>query len=480
MRYRIVSFYHNVLKKSFFKNSFWGVFSNIIQNIFYSIFFIVVARKYNISDFSDYILANTLYGFVLSFSSLGLGQWFIRELLQNDNKEYLISKFFKFQLRIGLIFYLINIVLVYSIYKSPILRQISLVIGLNVIFDNIIYVIKYINIVESTQKKTFIILIIESILKFLVGISLLYIQISILNLVFILIILRFITLNLFLKIGTTLSFKIFIKTKLNFLIIKDIVLNNWPFIIIGSISVVYWRIGNILISKFLTPTDVAYYEIAFKLFSIAEIIPVIVSTSIFPIFINIYKENPVKTVELYKIAFLFYAIYGIIVYTFVLSFSDYFVPFLFGIKFSYATLYCKQMFLTILIFPTVLLQANLLITMKMEKIDMWLNVICLFSNILFSIIGMYLFKSLSVINYSIFFSFILFHILQDVILCKKKILNITTIFGFYITLTTIVVIYYFLSFIAINYLLFFTFWSILGGILFYSRKLFFYKSYFPS
>ena len=484
MRIKWINFHHNLFKLSFVKNSIWGIVSNIVQNIFYSIFFVIIARKYSIIDFSNYILANTLYGFVLSFSSLGLGQWFIRELLTNDNKELLIYKFLKFQFLIGIFFYIFCIILVYSLYQSPILRYITLLLGLNIIFDNIIYVIKYLNIANSKQKKTSLILIIESFLKLLIGLTLFYYHFNLIQLSFILILLRFFTLNLFFKLGTSIRINIYTlyRTNIDFNTIKNIIFSNWPFIIIGSISVIYWRIGNIIISKFLTSTDVTYYEISYKLFTMAEIIPVIVSSTIFPIFIKKYNQNPDKAIELYKVMFYLYALYGVAVYTFVVTFSDILIPFLFGIKYISASIYSKEMFLTMLVFPTVLLQANLLIAMKMEKIDMWLNIFSLFVNLICSLFGILYFRSLSVINYSIFTSLLLFHIFQDVILYKKHIIKFNSIIISYISISLIVSFYFLLTLLTFKYVLFFLFWIfiliifILFRSTFISKILLLYKS----
>ena len=88
---KISKFISSKLQSSLFKNSLWGVMSNIFQNILFSVFFIVVARRYTTEDFANYIIANTLYSFVVGFSSLGLGQWFIREMINTDDKHKLIA-----------------------------------------------------------------------------------------------------------------------------------------------------------------------------------------------------------------------------------------------------------------------------------------------------------------------------------------------------------------------------------------------------
>ena len=99
-------------------NSFWAILSSLFQNIIFSLFFIVIARKYSSTDFSSYIIANTLYGMILSFSSLGLSQWFIREIKKNDFDQEIISRFFKIQILAGIVFYIINVLLSFSINFS--------------------------------------------------------------------------------------------------------------------------------------------------------------------------------------------------------------------------------------------------------------------------------------------------------------------------------------------------------------------------
>lgn len=459
-------------KTKLFKNSAWGIVSNILQNLLLSVFFIVIAREYSKDDFGNYIIANTLYGFILGFSALGLGYWFIRELINTDDRTGLINKFFKLQFLAGIIFYFINVILSYSLYDSQLIRSLSILIGINIIFDNIIYVIKYVNIADSEQRKTFVILTIEAALKFLVAALLFFYKIPIIYLSLFLILLRIITLNLFIKYGSSnsINLKAIFKSNFSWKETKTIIGSNWSFMIIGSISVIYWRIGNILVSKILTVDDVANYEISYKLFSLGYILPIIVSTSIYPLLINAYKESIKKMQALYNNAFLAYGLYGLLAYTFIYSFADLVIPFLFGDKYVGTSFYCKEMFLTMIFFPTVFLQANVLITLKLEKLDMVCNLVSLILNIAFCIIGfLYFKKTLSVVNYAIFFSFLAFHVIQDVVLIKKKVASLGHVLTYYAVCITIVLGYYYLADIMMKEYLFFIFWSVIaviGGIIF--------------
>lgn len=452
------------LNNKLFTNSAWGVVSNILQNLLLSVFFIVIARQYSKVDFANYIIANTIYSFVVGFSTLGLGHWFIRELINTENRNELVDKFFKIQLYSGAVFYLVNIIISYSLYESQLVRSLSLLIGINIIFDNIIYVIKYINIAQLEQKKSFVILTVEALLKFLIACALFFWPINILYLSLFLILLRLITLNLFIKFGSSneISLKKILHVKVPFGEIKKIVAANWSFIIIGSISVIYWRIGNILVSKILTLDDVASYEISYKLLSIGYILPVIVSSSIYPMLLNAYKESMKKMQTLYNRAFIAFSLYGLLSYTFIYSFADLVVPLLFGDKYDGTSYYCKEMFLVMLTFPTVFLQANVLITLNLEKLDMVCNAASLLLNITLCIIGFHYVKSLSVVNYAIFFSFLAFHIIQDVVLIRRKVAGFKHVSAFYVLSACIVLGYYFLAGYVQKEFLFFIFWAILA------------------
>ncbi len=464
------------VKAPWFTNSVWGVVSNLFQNILLSIFFIVIARQFSTQDFAAYIIANTIYSLIVAFSSLGLGQWFIREYLNIEDKTQLTGRFLKMQFFIGVIFYVINIFISYCLYSNQLIRNLSLLIGINIIFDNIIYVIKNLNIARLEQKKTFIILTVEAFLKFLLACMLFISPISVLALSLILILLRALTLNLFIRIGTggVINFKQVMLAKTDTSEIKRTIISNWPFIIIGTISIIYWRIGNIMVSKMLSFTDVANYEISFKLFSIAEILPFIVSSSIFPLLVQEKNVDEKIMYSIFRKAFIGYGVYGVFVFTLVYSFADVVIPFLFGAKYDLVSVYCKEMFMTILVFPTALLQANLLIAMKLEKLDMKFNMVSLLINVLISVIGLLWFKTLSAVNYAIFFSFLIFHVCQDIFLVKKKIVQFNHAILFYLFTGTIILIYILLAAHYSRYFLFVVFWIVvLFSGLIYAR--FFYE-----
>jgi O-antigen/teichoic acid export membrane protein len=243
--------------------------------------------------------------------------------------------------------------------------------------------------------------------------------------------------------------------------VRKIVFANWPFLIISSVSIIYWRIGNIIISKTLTLLDVAIYEISFRVFSVGQIIPLIISSSLYPHMIELYNSgDKIKFSAFYKKYFYLFLLYGLFMYTLIYSFANQIIPFVFGQKYVTTPVYTKQMFLTILLFPTAILQAIMLTAMKLEKIDMTINVISLFVSVVSIMIGLSFSKSLSVINISIFISFFVFHICQDIILVKMAVTSVKNIINLYLLIAGFVLGYVLLASKLSPNILFFIVWGL--------------------
>lgn len=455
-------------------NSSWGIISQVLQNVLLSLFFILIARFYSTQVFASFLIAMVLYQLISAFSTLGLSQWFIREITGTSDKKELINRFFKIQLYAGILFYILTIVVGYFLYEHTQAFTLIVILGINIIFDNLINAIKCINISEFKQKKTFAILSLESFLKFATTCLLFVLPFSVITLSLILIIIRLLTLNLFLNIGSSnlIDLNSILRNKVNTGYIKQLLRANWPFIIIGSVSIVNWRVSTIIISKVLNSLDVANFEISYRVFSIAQMLPVAVSTTVFPILIKYFKDNEITGLSgFYKKVHYYYFLFGVLSFTFIYSFSDTLLPLVFGSTYADAGYPTKLMFLTILVFPTVFLKANVLVAMKCERLDMNFNIICLITNLTCCIVGIYLIRSLSVIIISIFIGFLVFHVLQDIALIKRKICSKKHAIGFYVSTLFLVACYFLLAKLLDPLFLFIGFWMILFAMFLIYRKL---------
>nr|WP_236262866.1 hypothetical protein [Aggregatimonas sangjinii] len=435
-----------------------------------SLFFILLARHYSIEDWSKYLIATSVYQMVAAISTMGLGQWFIREVVNADDKNILVAKFLKMQTYFGFFFFAINLIIVLAIYDDFTMRLLSFLFAFNVVFDNIIYSIKNINIAQFAQKKTVAVLSIEACAKFALACLVYVFPISIVTLAILLVLLRLVSLNLFLRIGAPAGIKLmgFWKVRLPLNNIVVIIKEYWPFAVIGSAYIVYWKIATLIISKKLPLEAVADFENSFKVFSLAQLLPVVIASTALPRMVSLFKEQKIDELrKLYMNLFWFFCIYGIGTYTFMYSFGFQIIPFLFGEKYGETAIYTQEIFLTMLIMPTTFLQAQLLITMKLEKLDMWFNIKRLVLNVLICLVGLYYVKSLSVVNYSIFISFVVLHISQDVTLTRKKLLRVSETIKFFGITALLILCYFWLSKFLNPVILFCSFWIVICTIYYF-------------
>lgn len=443
---KLRNIYSKLLRSELLVNSLWGVCTNLLQTGLTSAFFVILARKFAADNFAQFLIANTVYQLVAAFSSMGLSQWFIRAYSGTENKTSFTVEYLKVQLLLGVGFYLVNVIAAYGLYPDGYIRMLSLILGTNIVFDNLVNAIKSLNIAELQQRKSAGLLLIDAALKLAVGGLLFLHPLSIITVACLLVLTRLITVNLFIRIGSTgnILFSEVLRYRIEWSYIKILLRNNWYFVVIGSVSVVYWSIANIIISKLLSLKDVANYEIAFKLFSIAILLPIVISGSIFPRFVAL-----VRTGEITKLRNLFHSIQrmyiaaSMFVYAFVISFSQFWLPFVFGKAYADAVPCVNLMFLTFLIFPTVLLQANLIVALHLEKMDMLFNLSSLLCNVVGCLLGLSLYRSLSTVNYSVAASFLVFHLLQDVLLVKQRMTTWLSAAGYYVAAIAFVVLYHY-------------------------------------
>jgi hypothetical protein len=154
----------------------------------------------------------------------------------------------------------------------------------------------------------------------------------------------------------------------------------------------------------------------------------------------------------------------------VYSFGSFFIPFVFGGEYSIADSYTSQMFLTLLVFPSAYIQANLLVAIHREKMDMWFNIANFVINLTATIVGLLYWQSLSVVMYSIFGSTVIFHLLQSVALVRKGLLSFMEATLFYAVTIGLACLYIFLSAALPAPYLFFAFWIVIGLIFLWARQ----------
>lgn len=429
------------------KNGFWALAGNMLQTVFVTLFFVVLARVYPKGEFATYLVALGIYQALVAFSSMGLGQWYIRQYTDEPDKPMFTKRYFKIQLILGSLFYLFNIAAALLLYSGTTIYWLAVILGTNIIFDNLIGAIKSFNIAELNQKITFRILTMDGLLRVLIILIVLAIPISIVWVSVIFVVSRLLTSMYFIKVGLDgqTSLSDILKLKVTIAEIKKEVFATWRFALIGGIAIVFWRLGNILASKFLTVQDVADFEIAFKVYSILMIVPSLFIGLCYKYFVQaIFEKSYHSLKEFYYACNMLFLVYSVFSYIIIYSFSKEIVVYTFGAEYVNAVEATKEIVISILIFPAILLQANVIVAMKSEQADLIFNISALVIQLSCCVLGFLYSKSLSTINYSIIISLISFHLAQSIFLIRKGILTWYFTAGHYLVIATFIVVYNYL------------------------------------
>ena len=424
-----MSIVNKLTGKSIISNTISGVAANVLQNIFLGVFFILLTKSIGLNKFSEYVIGNSLYQIVAAFSTMGLANYFIREYVQIEEKKELATlHFFATEFILSFAGYIIIILCSVTLYNNELLIiQVSSILGINILFDNLIYSVKAIHIAEKTQIVFLKITLFESLVKLALAIIYYYMPFDFILFIFILVIARVLTLKLahaslpndIKKEIATLSALKSIKKIVKIKIIKKLIYEGRIFVIIGAVNIIFWRINSLLLSKLATKNDVGLYEIALKFFSIAQIIPVILLGTIFPVMAKNYSDTTTY-LTISKKAYL--QVFTFSVYTTLMAYylCPYFIDFFFGLEFKGAIKITQHMFFALIPFSLSLVQAYMLLSSHNEKLDMWLNIINVIFNTILGYILIKVFGSMGSVT-SITISFVLFYILQGIILKRIKI-----------------------------------------------------------
>lgn len=440
--------------------------ASIIQNALLSIFFIALARTYSTAHFTDFIIASALYQIMVSLSTMGLGQWFIREHFNTDeaHKQKFVSLFFKIQFILGLLFYVLNIAASFLLYGEPEIRILSIVLGLNIIIDNLLYSVTRLNIAESRQSRTLIALTFDGGLRMLSIVAVVVFDLSIIQLSVLLTVVRFVSLSIILtNFQTSIQAFAIITARVNWTDLTHVIFRNWRFIVTGGVYIINWRIANVMISKLLSTQEVADYEIAFKIFSVAIMAPAALSGTVFTYFVKFIRSGDKQRVTaLLATGFQAYSLFAITCYAFIYSFSDTLVPWIFGEKYTNASDTVQLMFLTLIVSITSALQANVIIALGEERRDMRYNIVNMVVCLVGTSVGLYYFRALETVNYAILSSIFIFHLLQDIFLAKRGLIHPVKRFLYYLFLVAFVFLYYKASQTFNNFVVFGLFLTIVG------------------
>ena len=287
----------------------------------------------------DYGLFALSISYILLFtilSDLGLPEILVRELVNTEKKDTLVSTVFFLRI-LGGFFSLLILIFLMKLFPQTSIITNSLIILSPILFFKSFN--SFANFFQSINKNKY--LSIATILSIIVGgiLVLIFIRLEKSYFYFVFVyLLEFVILSALLLVFYLSVNKKF-KFKFDKIIAKTMLFESWPLIIAGASAVISTRIDHIFIGNMLSQNTLGNYAAAAKVAEVWLVIPMIYGMVIYPVLIekqtnNIsnYKKIIFNTIALFLIIGLVGA--GLISYL-----SDEIINFLFGDKYDLASTY---------------------------------------------------------------------------------------------------------------------------------------------
>jgi O-antigen/teichoic acid export membrane protein len=174
------------------------------------------------------------------------------------------------------------------------------------------------------------------------------------------------------------------KFKLN--IARKLLVDSWPLMLSTFAVVIYMRIDQIMLAQMLGEHSVGIYSAAVKISEIWYFIPMIVSTSLYPRFIELYGlDKEIYTKKLVKVMSLFFWI-SLVVASIVFLFSTHIISILFGTEYiAAASVLSIHIFAGIIVSTSVIFGQRYILK-NQQKISLYGTVVGAIMNIILNFI----------------------------------------------------------------------------------------------
>ncbi|MGB9847788.1 MAG: flippase [Minisyncoccia bacterium] len=281
-------------KQTFFKNSFWLLFSQILSRLFKLILVLVSARVLGPTGFGtfNYILSiGTLF---FLFADWGINTLIIRDYQQAVEREKYTRAAFLFRI-LTTSLCLIAAILGLFVFQNPEFRLNFLVISIYLFVANIKDL--FVSFLRAIQKmeKEFIVILVESfsVMAFSIFLILIYKNIISLSVGYLIgVLLSFITAGLMIK-----PFKNYFLPQLDKNLFKQLFINGLPVALFGLLNFILFSTDQIMLGKMRGVTEVGYYSLITKGILLINLLPSLIMIALFPyLSANINDKEKIKKI----------------------------------------------------------------------------------------------------------------------------------------------------------------------------------------
>lgn len=273
---------------SYMKNTGMVAIATAVENILSYIIILVLSRTLGAEGLGQYSFLFAFVGFFFIFSDWGMSPLMVRDLSRDfkDVDKY-VSNILTFKTLLLLISFVVYAITIFFIGKNDLISALF-VVGLLTLASSYGRFFKNILRVQHKAKTIAWSSIIERLVALLVGIVVLWLFRSLFLFVIVLFasqVIKTLILWLVAKKHFTYAFS------LQWPFLKDLFKQGYPFILIVAFASVYVRIDTLFLSFMQGDVVTGWYNAAYKLINILNVIPMVLLTFGFPLFSKLYKTS---------------------------------------------------------------------------------------------------------------------------------------------------------------------------------------------
>ncbi|PWL39155.1 flippase [Flagellimonas aquimarina] len=317
----------------YLKNTSWLMGEKVIRLLIALTVGVMVTRYLGPQKFGILSYAQSFVGLFAAFSSLGLGDILVRELVKSkENDKVLLGTAFGLQTLGSGVIMLCLLTFVYFNDNEPITNKIILILGLTTFLQSFGVITRYFN----SQVKSKFGAIPGLVGVFLsAGIKLICIW-QMAPLIYFVYILAFDV--FFLMVGQLYFYHVagnsIFSWKFSFKTAKGLLSDSWPLILSSIVISIYMKVDQIMIQEIMDNSSVGQYSAAVRLSEAWYFIPTIICSSLFPAIINAkIKSNTLYLSRLQNLYDLM-VILGLAIILPILIFGDWAILLLYGEAFD--------------------------------------------------------------------------------------------------------------------------------------------------
>jgi len=393
-----------ILNHIVFRNVFWLYLSEAFSKGLRLLIFILIIRILGPEKFGIFEYLLSFIGVFFLFADFGASNIFIRDYQQDEDKEKHINTFFWVKFLLSIIFSLLAILGYFFAKKfDGFLFYLLFVIfyfltNLEGFFENF-----FIALQKTEKKFIFNILIGLSLFFFIFFGLLIYPQISVVIVAYILSAL----------VGLGFAYVLFLKeAKLkiyfNLPLIKYYLLNGLPLALFGLLSYVFFTTDKIILAHLRPIEEVGYYSLASRILGVLFVIPALFNAALYPYLARKVSEKHVFLKSLLSIIVTGSMIAGFILAGLIFLFSPILIPLFFGSKYLISIPILQSFaWICVFVFPTIFLDYFLISNHK-QWLDFAITLLPAILNIVLNFIFIPQFGTFGAVYASIISQFINF------------------------------------------------------------------------